>query len=147
MGAFVFRLEKILEIRTREEKLALEQLGQEQKKLAAIEEHIGSIEKELSALQESFSGKQKGVLSPEEFQSNLSYFQKLQKDLTTIQDQMLVVQVEVGKKRQALKEAIQNRKVLEKLKEKQETEWNNKAKKRETAQLDEIAVQRYKRER
>lgn len=146
MGKFSFRLDNVLRIREREEKIAYEKLAAEQAVLTQIEERITLLDEELKGIQENFSSRQKQALSPQEFQANLNYFQKLQGDLTRLQDDMLAAQVKVGKQRQVLTAASKNKKVLEKLKEKKKDEWIKKMDKFEAESLDEISIQRYKQE-
>jgi flagellar FliJ protein len=136
MKRFVFKLEKILQLRKYEEQEAKIELGRALGALAAIEGQIFSLAEERSrnaAAQFSPSN------SANMIRQYMLYLLRLdQKKEELLKDAALAEQ-KVEEAREVFKAAFQNRQMLDKLREKKEKEYKEAREAEENKAIDDIA--------
>lgn len=144
MARFVFRLQSVLDYRHQVEDLAKVAFGEAQgaqyKEEAALRRLRDDEARTVDHL-EAIQGE--GILDMENLQLGLRYL-----DVLKVQADRQVQVVDRARaraegRRQELVEAMQARKALDKLKEKQQAEFRRAEQQREIKEMDEMAVMRY----
>lgn len=140
--SFRFRLDTVLLAKKEKEQFAV-------KAVSAVQLEIRDIEAKIKKLQGEQCDLEKRMLGPgldaRNLASHHSYLQKLSRELAEQQDEWMRAQNTLQKKRKLLTEAMQERKSLEKLKEKRREEWESRLKKAEANALDDIASMQHAR--
>ena len=142
MAKFVFKLDGVL--RQREH---IEQ--QRQRELAVIQSEMAVFEAQLRALDSSMRGAEQdlrtnrlvGRLDLAFLAAYRRYAIDMQRRAVAIAQKMARVQAKLEAARQNLIEAAKQKKVIEKLRERELQRWREDLAKRETAAMDEIAMQ------
>lgn len=145
MKKFHFSLDSVLEHRARE----AEQAQQELFKSLCIVDLLKAEEVELREEEKKLilelEQMRKGKMSVEHYSGSLLFHSQLLQSISFKQDEILKATFEANQKRELLKLKNQEKKVLEKLKEKRYKEWQKESAREESKQLDEIATIRYER--
>jgi flagellar FliJ protein len=136
MKKFLFRLETLLKERKAREGRMQRELAYIRQKWTQLKEEKGSIEIQISALLEEIrikrEQKEHGL---EETYSQL--LDHLNTSLAQVEEAFELQKKQVEEKRQQLKRMIQERKVVEKIKEKHYTQWRVQVEQSEGSLLDE----------
>lgn len=136
MKKFLFRLETLLKERKAREGRMQRELAYIRQKWTQLKEKKGSIEIQISALLEEIrikrEQKEHGL---EETYSQL--LDHLNTSLAQVEEAFELQEKQVEEKRQQLKRMIQERKVVEKIKEKHYTQWRVQVEQSEGSLLDE----------
>jgi flagellar FliJ protein len=136
MKRFVFKLEKILQLRKYEEQEAKIELGRALGALTAIETQIRSLAEERSrtaAVQ--FSPANSAAM----IRQYMFYLLRLDNRKEELLKDAALAEQKVEEAREVFKTAFQNRQILDKLKEKKETEDTDAQQAEENKMIDDIA--------
>jgi flagellar protein FliJ len=146
MPRFTFRLQTVLEHKQRLEELA--QLDHAQAQAAQVREE-GSLGQLQQAEDNGFSELERqrfaGRLDIESLRFGMTYLDALKVQITRQEQVVDRVRKATDAKREHLVGAMQDRKVFDRLKEKQRSDFDREAARRETADLDEMVVMRHGR--
>ena len=141
-----FRLESVLQYRERlvelrQQELAVLQLKLETEtaKLASLREHLESLATQIRAQQGSHA------LDCEGLRSSLGAFERVARQVGEQMAAVAVIEQQTEAKRVELSGAMQDKQVLEKLKERQLAEEQQEAIRKEGEVLDEMSVLRFHR--
>ncbi|PWB67861.1 flagellar export protein FliJ [candidate division GN15 bacterium] len=140
MKKFRYRLEPILKIRSHVEKqrqkdhaTALQQVYRQKEQLAAIDQERART----FAFQRA---KLEGRIHTQQLLSASRYLVRLKRDTMTGSELLKGLEREAERKRQLLVQASRERKIYEKLRERQETKFNQEVEQHDRKTLDELAV-------
>ena len=136
MRSYSFSLEKVLNIRETREKQIAEDMGKIQMKLNVQKEALRALEEDLDSSDGNFSS----VL---DLQYKDLYRTKVREDIYVKNEVIDSINLDLESTRRELVEAQKDRKVMERLKEKDRENYYNKIKCEEQKQLDELAVLKY----
>ncbi len=141
MKKFFFRLETLLKVRKAREGRMQRELAYTQHKWEQLKEKEETIEKQITALIDEIRKKreQKEHGLQETYSQLLEH---LQTNLAQVTEVLAAQSKQVEEKQAQLKQIIQERKVIEKLKEKHYAQWRVQTEQTEGALLDEITLQR-----
>ena len=142
MAKFVFKLAGVLKQRLHVER-------QRQRDLAERQGHLTSLQQELRQLNERVqstnddvrSNHLTGALDMSFLAAHRRFLAAMQRGAVEIVQRMAVAQKQVDEALAALAEAAKQRKAIEKLREKQFERWRAEQDRKETAELDEVAMQ------
>jgi len=142
MAAFVFKLDAVLHHRERVEK-------DRYRNFAVVEGEMKRLEGELNALNQELQGNSADVrdnhligrLDLRYLAAHRRYMLGMQRKVHGLAQKMTQQQKLVDDARQALLEASKQRKILDKLRERQNQRWNEAQARRETSELDEVVAQ------
>lgn len=140
-----FKLQPVLNYRQTLEDQAKQDLGRCLQKEAELMEAIQVEEQDLGALYRNLERRQQQGISVDEL---LLYHHRISskiEQLAHLADRMDRLRDQIVRKRETLADAARDKKLLEKLKEKKNLQFQQELKRRETAVLDEIAVQFHRR--
>jgi flagellar FliJ protein len=133
---FVFKLEKILQLRKYEEEEAKIELGRALGALSAIEAQLRSlVEERVRAAADQFSPSNSAAM----IYQYMFYLLRLDKMKEGLLKDAALAEQKVEEAREVFKAAFQNRQMLDKLKEKKEKEYKKAQKAEENKMTDEIA--------
>ncbi len=136
MGAYKFSLESVLEWRTDKEKNVLEQLSKIQKEFHDKNEILDSLMREFANANKKV-GKYKSI---NELQRHNLYVENIEERIEEQKNILKVIEEKVNNTMDSFLEAKKDRRVIEKLKEKNYELYLDELKKREQKELDEAAV-------
>ena len=142
MKKFKFRLETLLNYRENEQRKALKDLEEVAFFIENLSEEINNIELEQESIEEEFKEASKKI-NPEGLQDFLSYLNYLRGKLSKKQEDRMRFQNILVQKQKVVLKARKKTKVLENLKNKQFTQWEEIKEKQERAFLDELSLTRY----
>jgi flagellar FliJ protein len=142
MARFKFRLEGVLRHRKH-----LEQ--QQQRELAMVQGQMARLQGQLRELNDSVKAAtddvrqnhMTGKLDLDFLAGYRRFMVGMQRQAVVLMQKMALVQKQVEEAQKGLAEAAKQRKVIEKLKERQEQRWMEDVQRKENADLDEIGVQ------
>jgi flagellar FliJ protein len=133
---FVFKLEKILQLRKYEEQEAKIELGRAIGALTAIETQIRSLAEERSRTAAAqFSPSNSAAM----IRQYMFYLLRLDSRKEELLKDAALAEQKAEEAREVFKTAFQNRQILDKLKEKKEKEYKEAQKAEENKMLDDIA--------
>lgn len=139
MKKFFFRLETLLKLRQVREGRMQRELAYANQKWAQLKEKAGSIEKQITDLMEEIRKRRnQNLYGLQETYSQL--LEHLKFSLSQVKESLYMQTKLVEQKQAQLKQIIQERKVIEKIKEKHYAQWRVHAEQTEGALLDEISV-------
>ncbi len=139
MKKFFFRLETLLKVRKAREGRMQRDVAYAQKKWVQLQEKEETIKKQMSALMEEISLKRKQ--NDHGLQDTYSQLlDHLKSSLAHVAEALEMQSKLVEEKQEQLKQMIQERKVIEKIKEKHYTQWRVHAEQTEGAILDEATL-------
>jgi flagellar FliJ protein len=142
MARFIFQLEGVLRHRKNIE-------HQRQRGVAEIQAHLSKLEADLKAMDAEVQSvntdvlqhHMNGKIDTSFLIAHRRFMAAAQKRALELAQRMAAVQVRLDAARRALAEAAKERKVLEKLKEKQQESWQLAVSRKEAAAMDEVAMQ------
>jgi flagellar FliJ protein len=135
MRRFVFKLEGVLEQRRHAE-------HQRQRDVAQLHRQIIQLEtamNEVAVAERSSPVRLRGKLDPRTLAIHVRFSQVMQQKLSKLRQQLDAAKKDLIATQAALIEASKQRKVLEKLEEKQQANWLVQQQKQETEELDDLA--------
>jgi flagellar FliJ protein len=136
MKRFVFKLEKILQLRKYEEQEAKIELGRALSALAAIEARLRSLaEERVQAAADQFSSSSSAAM----IHQYMLYLLRLDQTKEALLKDAALAEQKAEEAREVFKEAFQNRQMLDKLKEKKEKEYKEEREAEENKAIDDIA--------
>jgi flagellar FliJ protein len=141
MARFVFQLDGVL----RQRKLAEEQKHRE---LAVVEAEMTALEAQLRGIDQSVqsttadvrANRLTGRLDLNFLAAHRRYAAAMQRKALGLAERMAAVKVRLDAARRALAEAAKEKKIIEKLRDKRQAEWNAAQARKEMATLDEIGT-------
>ena len=142
MAQFTFSLEGVLRHRRNIEHEKQRDLAMVQVKMTALETQLRLLDAEVHSSNEGVRRNHlTGLLDMSFLAAHRRYLAATQKRAMEIAQQMSVVQRQLEAARMVLAEAARDRKILEKLREKQEAVWRQDVNRKESAEQDEAATQ------
>ncbi|MCD4689773.1 MAG: flagellar export protein FliJ [Desulfuromonadaceae bacterium] len=135
-----FKLQTVLNHRQRLENLAQQKLADSLRRNSALQHQVASQRATLNKLQQELTHRQQTGISVQDLQLYRLSINRQRKDLQALIEQADKLHREVKSNRQLLAEAAQDKKLLENLKEKKETEQKYQDNRQESATLDDIAL-------
>ncbi len=140
-----FKLQSVLDYRSLREDLARQQLAGAVQRESELLTRLVREQESLEYLQADFDERQRQGMAPHEFALHSDHISYKVKVVAEALEEWEAAREEVEERRRTLGEASQEKKLLEKVKERQLSEWDAEQRRREMVFLDEIAVQHYKR--
>ena len=142
MAQFIFQLDGVLRHRERVEK-------DRQRELAVVLKEMARLEAELAVLDQETKQNASdvrdhhllGELKLSFLAAHRRYMLAMQRKIIALAQKMAQHQLVVDQARTALAEASKQKKILEKLRERQQEAWTAKLNRRENSDLDELATQ------
>jgi flagellar FliJ protein len=142
MARFIFKLEGVLRQREHVEQQRQRELAQVQTQAAQLEGELRALSSALAATtQDVVRNRLVGRLDLPFLAAHRRYSAAMQRKGMALVQRLAVLQKQVDSARAALAEAAKQRKVIEKLRERQQERWAADQAQRETAQIDEISMQ------
>jgi len=139
MKKFFFRLETLLTVRRARERMMKRELESAQQKWQQVQEKEKTLQTQINLLvEEIHRGRLQGKLKLQETYSQI--LAHLNTALAQVQHNLLAQQRQIEEQKERLKQAIQERKVIEKIKEKHYAGWRMRESLSEGALLDEFAL-------
>ncbi len=135
-----FKLQTVLNHRQRLENLAQQKLADSLRRDSALQHQVASQRATLNKLQQELTHHQQAGITVQDLQLYRLSINRQRKDLHALIEQADKLHREVKSNRQLLAEAAQEKKLLENLKEKKETEQKYQDNRQESATLDDIAL-------
>ena len=145
MKRFNFRFQRILEIKERMEETRKIALGKVVAVLNKEQERLADLEQTQMLCRQGGQELLSAQLDPSLLGLNMSYLQRLQREIREQQAQIQQVEKAVEEKRKELMEATKERRVYEILKERAGENYRRELKRQERIMLDEIGGQLYMR--
>lgn len=145
MKKFVFRLEALLRIRRMQEDEAQAQLSQAIRQYQEATRELERLETKRNLLVTTFQQSQQQIQQVELLKNYYYYFDKLNGDIISQQTKVQASEEQRACCLRQLEVAVQNRKVVEKLKESQYSDYQTEMQKQEQTVLDELGMQVYLR--
>ncbi len=140
MKAFSFRYEVVLNTKIRAVEQALHALHKAQEPVEKLKAHIQSLQDEQEQVAHAMRNRELSHTSIDELESYQRYFNLIETKKISAQDDLLSAESNLAKQQQILKQAMKEKKMIEKLKEKQYNSWKESVKKWEEKLIDETAV-------
>ena len=139
MKKFFFRLETLLKVRKAREGRMQRELAYTRQKWTQLKEKEDSIDQQMTALMEEI--RQKREQKEHSLQETYSQLlEHLKNSYAQMGEAVLMQSKQVEEKQAQLRQLVQERRVIEKIKEKQLVEWRVKGEQSEGALLDEITI-------
>jgi flagellar protein FliJ len=136
---YSFKMEKVLEYRSNMEKTKVEDYAKINILLNKEKEHLDNLESEYN------SKTKKTVTNVSEMKMQLMYKEKLKKQLNSQKEKVDEISTNLEDARGNLIEARKDRKIMEKLKEKDKEKFDAVAASNEQKELDDISIMKYAR--
>lgn len=141
MKKFFFRLETLLKIRRAHEGTIKRELEHINQKLGQAKEKERMLQTQIHSLTEEMrKRREEGKLDLQETYHQI--LEHLTSSLAVLQQNLLAQQKQVEEQQERLKQAVLERKVIEKIKEKHYAGWLSRHSQSEGALLDEIALKK-----
>ncbi|MEJ2200778.1 MAG: flagellar export protein FliJ [Desulfuromonadaceae bacterium] len=140
-----FKLQTVLDYRSRLEELAQQEHAVALQKEAALQRQVADARRELADYQAEFDDQQKKGILPQELIRYQNYLKYLSSRIEELVVARAKAQAEVEARLNVLCKASQEKRLLEKLKEKHFLSDQAQLRQAEATFLDEIAVQKFKR--
>jgi flagellar FliJ protein len=147
LGApFRFRLERVRALRERKEYLAKRELAQALEQLSHTEDRLRAADAWLAkALEEHRSAASQGALSGPDLLAGQAFLERAEHQQRLGAHEVRRSEREVADRGVALGQAAQEHKMLERLKQRHRAEHLRERARREGEQLDEIAIERFRK--
>lgn len=139
MKKFIFKLESLLNMRQKREELVVQELAAAQASKMRILNKISDTKKIVSALIEDSKSYLKASIRIDSLLISRNYIELLKKQLAALEIELQAADEKILQVKQKLAEAVKQRKIIEKLKENQFTQYKKDYNKNDNAQMDEIA--------
>lgn len=144
---FRFRLERVRALRERKEEIAKQQLAHALSRLLSSEERLREVEDQLAAAldgQRDAAGSQER-LSAQDLIARQAFVERVEQQRTQGAHEVKRSEHDVANRGAALTDAAQEHQMLERLKERHRAAHLREAARREGEMLDEIALDRFRR--
>jgi flagellar protein FliJ len=142
MAKFVFKLEGVLRQRKTAEQQKQRELANIQAKMEVLRAELRSMDLSVqTATEDVRRNRLTGPLDLSFLAAHRRYSFAMQRKAMELAQKMAVVQRDVDVAAAGFREAAKQRKVIEKLREKQMQRWREEASKRELAELEEVGLQ------
>ena len=142
MARFVFKLETVLRHRENVERQRMRDLALVQAKMTALESQLRALDAEVKESNETMRRNHLvGRIDLDLLAAHRRYLGATQRRALEIAREMVAVQKSMDEARSFLAAAARDRKVLEKLREKQQAAWQAQMNHREATALDEVTTQ------
>lgn len=145
MKKFRFKLKTLLMVRKEQESSAQKEVMLAQKQLRKIVEILNELQYECDLLEKDLQQKQKYNIN--DFRNHFLYIQSLRQKITKQQDDILEAQNVLTIKRTNVKKAMQQKKILENIHDKQHSAWTKEYQSIESKLIDELATIRHIRDK
>ncbi len=139
MKKFIFKLESLLNMRRKREELVVQELAAAQAAKVRIVNKISDTKKIVNALIEDSKSYLKASIRIDSLLISRNYIELLKKQLAALEIELRTADEKILQVKQKLAEAVKQRKIIEKLKENQFTQYKKDYNKNDNAQMDEIA--------
>ena len=140
MKKFRYRLEPILKIRSHTEKQRQKEHAVALQQVYRQKEQLSEIDRERERTFEFQRSRLQGPFRTHQLLAGSRYLVRLKRDTMTGGELLKGLEREAERKRLQLVEASKQRKIYEKLRERQETKFNQEVEQHERKTLDELAV-------
>ena len=146
MSRFVFSLQTVLELREREERDEQRAVAQLEQERVAMEGRLRSLQASISTckteLRDALAAADGAPMDPRQvrLQMNASLHMQAKAQETVLQ--LAGLHRRLDEARVGLREAARRRRAMEVLRDRQQDAWKDEQRRREEAQLDELAVMR-----
>ena len=142
MARFVFKLAGVLKQRLHEERLRQRELAERQAHVAQLQQQLkGLNERVQSASDDVRNNRLVGKLDMPFLAAHRRFLAAMQRGAVEIVQRMAIAQKQVDEARAVLAEAAKQRKIIEKLKERQHERWKSEQSRKEIEQLGEVNMQ------
>lgn len=142
MPKFVFQLEGVLRHRKTVEEQRQRELGLAQAEMAKMEAELRSMDDAARGVSDDVrTNRLTGMLDMAFLAAHRRYVAAMQRKAMALAQRMAVQQRAVDEARRQLAEAAKQRKIIEKLRERQFERWRSDHARREGAELDEVNMQ------
>jgi len=142
MSKFTFKLQALLQHRKNLEHDRQRELAEVQKQFVALQNELKAMNDEVTqSTLEVRSTKLVGALDLNYLAAHRRFTTAMQRKAMTLVQRMALVQRDVESAHAALAEAAKQRKIVEKLREKQFERWQVNVARKETNELDEVGMQ------
>jgi flagellar FliJ protein len=142
MATFVFRLEAVLRQRKHVEREKQRELAARQKALSQSHDELRELDERVRATSEDVRRNLVGKLDMSFLTAHRRFMLAAQRQAVAIAQKIAAAQKAVDDARGMLLEAAKQRKIIEKLREKQLARWSEESHRKEMIDQDEINVQR-----
>jgi flagellar FliJ protein len=141
MAAFKFRLDFLINLRRRKEEEAAQRLAKRLASIRELETHINSMLENQTQLSNDFSDHaRKGSLTGALIKLYSDFLSRLRTEIKKAQELLFLSRKEEAKERQALKKAVIDRQLIEKIKEKKLESFKTETLYQEQNILEELAA-------
>ncbi len=140
MKKFRYRLEPILKIKSHTEKQRQKEHAVALQQVYRQKEQLSEIDRERERTFEFQRSRLQGPIRTHQLLAGSRYLVRLKRDTMTGSELLKGLEREAERKRLQLVEASKQRKIYEKLRERQETKFNQEVEQHERKTLDELAV-------
>lgn len=137
-----FELQQVLSYRTEVEKLRSQEYASAKHDLDAASTRLQQGQQEAEQLAQEFCGRQQEIDSIYEMQLYADFFARKREELKVQQERVALLDRVLEDRRSELLEASKEKKVMERLKEKQNQAFRREQNHKDDLQLDEIAIQK-----
>lgn len=142
MPKFHFPLEGVLRHRANVERDRMRMLGEAQQAAQSIQSELQSLDQSLQHATNELRDKHLiGRIDLNYLAAHRRFVGSVQRKAMGLIQRLALAQRRVDEARGALAEAAKQRKIIEKLREKQESRWRSELSRKETAETDEVAMQ------
>jgi flagellar FliJ protein len=142
MPKFVFQLEGVLRHRKMLEEQRQRELGVAQAEMAAMQAELRSMDEATQGVSGDVrDNRLTGTLDMAFLAAHRRYVLAMQRKALALAQRMAAQQQVVDAARRQLAEAAKQRKIIEKLRERQQERWRGEQSRKESAELDEINMQ------
>jgi len=135
-----FSLHTVLDYRVRLENLAQQKLMSAEQAVRQLAEQIAEIEADIGDRTAALAEKQRQGIDIREHIQLAEGLDYRRQELAAMRQEMVKRREKVDQARAHLKKRSQEKKIMEKLRERQDTAWRQYLDKRENIRLDEIAI-------
>ncbi|MEJ5358191.1 MAG: flagellar export protein FliJ [Desulfobacterales bacterium] len=139
---FVFRFEAVLRARSHAEEIRRKALLEAEQGLAACREALREIRRKRHHTWIELETAKRSGFRAEQIALHLAFLERLEQDLRGKAGELAAAEQKVRRCRRELLEAVKARRMLEKLREKDEAAWKAALDARERSFLDEVASRR-----
>ncbi|MDP2210593.1 MAG: flagellar export protein FliJ [Candidatus Aquicultor sp.] len=146
MNRFVFKLKSVLHHRQKKEDLVKKELAEVKRLYEFEKERLTQLNVRFADSHKALREKQKSALDATEISMHAKFIERLERQIEVQLSRVASLATEVRKVQERLLEAAKDRKVLEKLEEKQLSEYKLEAERVEQGIIDEIATVRHNRD-
>ena|SRR5450432_3854004 len=142
MAKFVFKLEGVLQQRKHAEQDKQRELAVKQKQFVELQQTLSGLQQSMQSANEDVRRNHLvGRLNLEFLAAHRRFLVGMQRQAVVTMQKLALALRAVDEARMELTEAAKQRKVIEKLREKQFARWREELAKREQAEMDEIGMQ------